>query len=77
MVARYWRNLAIAATEKEQIWYSDQPRGVVFDFAKLRQFLADTVTKAGGKCGWGTAFGVTSKLVMVWRLPCGDLVKIP
>lgn len=56
VVARYWRNLAIAATEKEQIWYSDQPRGVVFDFAKLRQFLADTVTKAGGQVWLGHRF---------------------
>ncbi|MBE9197299.1 NAD(P)/FAD-dependent oxidoreductase [Synechocystis sp. LEGE 06083] len=56
VVARYWHNLAIAATEKEQVWYSDQPQGVVFDFAKLRQFLADTVTEGGGQVWLGHRF---------------------
>ncbi|AIE75556.1 MULTISPECIES: NAD(P)/FAD-dependent oxidoreductase [unclassified Synechocystis] len=56
VVARYWTNLAIAATEKEQIWYGDQPRGVVFDFAKLRQFLADSVEQAGGQVWLGHRF---------------------
>ncbi|WP_223342836.1 NAD(P)/FAD-dependent oxidoreductase [Synechocystis sp. PCC 7339] len=56
VVARYWRNLAIAASESEQTWHSDQPQGVVFDFAKLRQFLADAVTEAESQVWLGHRF---------------------
>ncbi|MFN9175367.1 MAG: NAD(P)/FAD-dependent oxidoreductase [Synechocystis sp.] len=56
VVACYWSNLAIAASQTEHQWQSDQPQGVVFDFAKLRAFLAAETQKAGGTVWLGDRF---------------------
>ncbi|MEB3161325.1 MAG: NAD(P)/FAD-dependent oxidoreductase [Synechocystis sp.] len=56
VVACYWFHLAIAASQTSHQWYSDQPRGVVFDFAKLRTFLAEDTEKQGGTLWLGSRF---------------------
>jgi len=56
VVARYWSKLAIAASQVNHQWGGDRPRGVVFDFAKLRAFLADSTEKQGGTVWLGHRF---------------------
>jgi flavin-dependent dehydrogenase len=56
VVACYWSNLAIAASRTSHQWNSDQPQGVVFDFAKLRGFLAASTQKNGGTVWLGSRF---------------------
>lgn len=49
IVGRYWKNLVIQCTKDDYTWTSEKPRGVVLDFAKLRQFLADESIANGAK----------------------------
>ncbi|QTY27238.1 NAD(P)/FAD-dependent oxidoreductase [Flavobacterium sp. CS20] len=49
VIGSYWKNLKIQCTKDEYAWTSDQNKGVVLDFGKLRQFLADEVKVNGGK----------------------------
>ena len=56
VVGRYWKNLVIQCTKDSYSWTSDEAKGVVLDFAKLRQFLADESTKHGGKVLMGHRF---------------------
>ena len=49
VVGRYWKNLVIQCTKDAYSWKSDQAKGVVLDFAKLRKFLADDAENHGGK----------------------------
>ncbi|MGA1621205.1 MAG: NAD(P)/FAD-dependent oxidoreductase [Synechocystis sp.] len=56
VVACYWSNLAIATSQVEHQWRSESPQGVVFDFAKLRAFLAESTVKNGGTIWLGTRF---------------------
>ncbi|MGK7946309.1 MAG: NAD(P)/FAD-dependent oxidoreductase [Microcystaceae cyanobacterium] len=47
-VAAYWQKIEIVSTNVYRSWSADKPLGVIFDFAKLRQFLAeDTLTNGG------------------------------
>ena len=48
VVAAYWDKLTIVSTNVTQQWKAEQPLGAVFDFAKLRTYLAEQVEKAGG-----------------------------
>ena len=45
VVARFWKNIEIISTSIHHFWSSPQPLGVVFDFAKLREFLAAEVLR--------------------------------
>jgi digeranylgeranylglycerophospholipid reductase len=56
VVARFWKNIAIISTNIHRSWQSSQPLGVVFDFAKLRKFLADEVVKFGGEVRMGCRY---------------------
>ncbi len=47
-VATYWRKLDIIASNVTRHWQSENPLGVVFDFAQLRQFLAEDMQRKGG-----------------------------
>jgi len=49
VVGAYWKNLVIQCTQDEYRWKSDDVKGVVLDFGRLRQFLADESVKLGGK----------------------------
>jgi digeranylgeranylglycerophospholipid reductase len=56
VVARFWKNIEIISTHVHRSWQSSQPLGVVFDFAKLRQFLADEVMKFGSEVRMGCRY---------------------
>jgi len=49
VVGRYWKNLKIQCTKDEYVWKSNDSKGVVLDFGKLRQFLADETKANGGE----------------------------
>jgi flavin-dependent dehydrogenase len=53
VVARFWKNITIISTSIHCSWSSPQPLGVVFDFAKLREFLASEVVRLGGEVRLG------------------------
>jgi flavin-dependent dehydrogenase len=56
VVARFWKNIEIVATNVRCSWRSNETLGVVFDFAKLRQFLADETVKNGGEVRMGCRY---------------------
>lgn len=75
VVACYWSNLAIAASQTAHQWSSDRPQGVVFDFAKLREFLADCTSKQGGTVWLGhrfIAYEIAGNSVLVTLRKRGD-----
>jgi flavin-dependent dehydrogenase len=53
VVGSFWQNLVIITTNVNQKWQSPTPLGAVFDFAKLRGFLATEVTNQGGEVWMG------------------------
>lgn len=48
-IGAYWKDLVIQCTEKSYEWKGETKKGVVLDFGKLRQFLADETVKFGGE----------------------------
>jgi digeranylgeranylglycerophospholipid reductase len=56
VVARFWKNIEIVSTSIHRSWSSSQPLGVVFDFAKLREFLASEVVRLGGEVRLGCRY---------------------
>jgi digeranylgeranylglycerophospholipid reductase len=48
VVSRYWQNIEIISSNIQRNWQAKQPLGVVFDFAKLRAFLAQDAENNGG-----------------------------
>jgi digeranylgeranylglycerophospholipid reductase len=52
-IGSVWDKLTIVSSNARKTWTSPEPLGVVFDFAKLRQFLADEVTEAGSEVWMG------------------------
>jgi flavin-dependent dehydrogenase len=56
VVARFWKNIEIISTSIHHFWSSPQPLGVVFDFAKLREFLATEVLRWGGEVRLGCRY---------------------
>jgi digeranylgeranylglycerophospholipid reductase len=56
VVARFWKNIEIISTSIHRSWSSPQPLGVVFDFAKLRGFLASEVLRWGGEVRLGCRY---------------------
>ncbi|MDB9425546.1 NAD(P)/FAD-dependent oxidoreductase [Microcystis aeruginosa CS-564/01] len=56
IVARFWKNIEIISTSIHRSWSSAQPLGVVFDFAKLREFLAAEVLRWGGEVRLGCRY---------------------
>ncbi len=53
VIGSYWQNLVIVTTNIQQKWQSPTPLGAVFDFAKLREFLATEVKNQGGEVWMG------------------------
>lgn len=49
VIGAYWNDIVIQCTEDSYHWKGEKPKGVVLDFKKLRQFLADECVKYGGK----------------------------
>jgi flavin-dependent dehydrogenase len=48
-IGAYWKDLVIQCTDKSYEWKGETNKGVVLDFGKLRQFLADETIKFGGE----------------------------
>ncbi|MEO1145782.1 MAG: NAD(P)/FAD-dependent oxidoreductase [Cyanobacteria bacterium J06638_22] len=48
VIGSYWQELGIVTSRQQGLWRSETPQGVVMDFARLRQFLADEVMETGG-----------------------------
>ncbi|MEB3277455.1 MAG: NAD(P)/FAD-dependent oxidoreductase [Lyngbya sp.] len=53
VVGSFWQKIAIVTTHVHQNWECDRPRGVVLNFAKLREFLAQEVERQGGEVWMG------------------------
>jgi flavin-dependent dehydrogenase len=49
VVGAYWNNLKIQCSKNEYVWTSNEKKGVVLDFGRLRQFLADEAKSNGGE----------------------------
>ena len=49
IIGSYWKDITIQCTENGYDWKGEVNKGVVLDFAKLRQFLADETTANGGE----------------------------
>lgn len=48
IIGSYWNDIVIQCTEESYHWKGNIKKGVVVDFEKLRQFLADETIKHGG-----------------------------
>ena len=48
VIGAYWSHLRIQCSKNLYHWKGDQRKGVVLDFGRLRQFLADETLKNGG-----------------------------
>lgn len=55
-VAAYWDKLAIHTCHDKEIWTSNKPLGVVFDFMKLRAFLAQEAQNHGAHVRLGVSY---------------------
>jgi digeranylgeranylglycerophospholipid reductase len=49
VIGSYWKDITIQCTDKGYDWLGDKVKGVVLDFGKLRQFLADESVSNGGE----------------------------
>ncbi|AUC85899.1 NAD(P)/FAD-dependent oxidoreductase [Polaribacter sp. ALD11] len=49
IIGSYWKDITIQCTKKGYDWFGEKPKGVVLDFGKLRQFLADESVSSGGE----------------------------
>ena len=47
LVGQFWRNITIVTTNLNEAWRSPAPLGVVLDFARLREFLAQEAQRQG------------------------------
>jgi len=48
VVGAYWMDLVIQCSKKNYTWQGNTKKGVVLDFQKLKEFLADETIKNGG-----------------------------
>jgi digeranylgeranylglycerophospholipid reductase len=48
VIGSYWDDIVIQCSQKSYHWKGKEPKGVVLDFKKLRQFLADDCNVNGG-----------------------------
>ncbi|MDZ8054222.1 MAG: NAD(P)/FAD-dependent oxidoreductase [Aulosira sp. ZfuVER01] len=53
VIGSYWQGIKIVTTNLNETWDSPKPLGVVLDFAKLREFLANEVKASGGEVWLG------------------------
>ena len=56
VIGSYWKNFTIQCTQDEYRWESNENKGVVLDFGRLRQFLADECVKFGGEVMMGCKY---------------------
>lgn len=62
VIGAYWKDLVIQCTNNSYSWYGDEKKGVVLDFQKLREFLADETKKHGGNVLMGHKY-VSKRIV--------------
>ena len=62
IIGAYWKDLVIQCTNNSYSWYGDVNKGVVLDFQKLREFLADETKKYGGNVFMGHKY-ISKKVV--------------
>lgn len=55
-VGSFWRKIEIVTTKVHGQWESEENLGVVFDFAKLREFLARDCRESGGEVWMGCRY---------------------
>lgn len=53
VIGAYWKDLVIQCTKKAYTWEGKTNKGVVLNFQKLREFLADETLKFGGNVWMG------------------------
>jgi len=53
IVGSFWQKIVIVTTQISEVWESPQPLGVVLDFAKLRDFLANDARANGSEVWMG------------------------
>ena len=53
VIGAYWKDLVIQCTKKAYTWQGKTNKGVVLNFQKLREFLADETLKSGGNVWMG------------------------
>ncbi len=51
-----WKSIRFVTASQEYAWTAQKPRGIVFDFAALRQFLIDEAKKNGAQVHMGCQF---------------------
>ena len=56
VVSRYWKNFTIQSSNECKQWKGDENKGVVLDFAKFRQYLADDCIANGGDLLMGFSY---------------------
>ncbi|MBR8826749.1 MAG: NAD(P)/FAD-dependent oxidoreductase [Gomphosphaeria aponina SAG 52.96 = DSM 107014] len=56
VVASFWQKVRVITTNVNRSWESEQSLGAVFDFAKLRAFLAEEVEINGGEVWLGCRY---------------------
>lgn len=49
IIGAYWSNITLQCTDKSYFWKGNSKKGVVLDYGKLKQFLADDSKKYGGE----------------------------
>lgn len=75
VVGSFWQKITIVTSNINHSWDSPEHLGAVFNFAKLREFLAQEVNKFGGKVWLGCRYlkyiQVENK-TQVWLKPKGN-----
>lgn len=61
VIGSYWKKLSIQSSNEFARWESEDNKGVVLDFAKLKQFLSEDCKKEGGDVLMGYTY--TSKKI--------------
>lgn len=49
VIGAYWKNITIQCTKNSYFWKGNTNKGVVLDYGKLKQFLADDAKSFGGE----------------------------
>jgi len=80
VVASFWQKISVITTNISRCWESEQNLGAVFDFAKLRAFLAEETEKNGGKvwlgCRYLKSTQVEGKTEVLLKKLGGEIITV-
>ncbi len=80
VIGSTWQKIEIISTKIKRNWHSEKTLGVVFDFAKLRAFLAEEVINNGGEVYLGYRYIKSSqnsdKTQVYLRAKKGEIVEV-